>query len=514
MAVSSAQPPSSALDQLPRELLDGIASFLPTRDFNNLRLSCKRVENLLFPYWANCFFRVKQFMISDFSLNTLLDISRHPVLSKHLTHLAIGLDHLSAVCSSSLSLSNAEDLDWYHSALASQESMFPTGEAVRLLSAALANLPNLEYVNIRDYSSPTRYRDAGYWNSYGSSAHRQWDGLHGGISGPGLYTRDSDFTSKVFKALITALGQTSASRRSQLRRLDLIIFGLGCHDDAFALVRAPDAALRTMLDGLTTLHLSLRLRTRIYSLNTSTHYNFSTVHLQRFLTFTPNLTWLRLNERTGSRVVNRSSEADLEAVKAACAFFSWLALRPGHPFGVPSYRPLEWREKPMEPVAFPLKRLDLGKWVLPIQLWTALLQKYSDLEHLSFFNTGTTAANPGRGPLWAQLIRALPTITPGLKFIELRDIYEGERLRALGRVVFIDGPGELTQQRPPNWRVARDISDPNNLKELADSSMLHEEWAAKVNNEDNQMEQEDSGEEGSDDDMENPEDANESDTDI
>lgn len=51
----------SELAHLPRELLDNVASLLPTTDFNNLRLTCKLVENKLFPYWSNAFFKKKQF---------------------------------------------------------------------------------------------------------------------------------------------------------------------------------------------------------------------------------------------------------------------------------------------------------------------------------------------------------------------------------------------------------------------------------------------------------------------
>lgn len=46
---------------LPPELLNNIAGFLPTNDFNALRLTSKQLEDKLFPYWANCFFKKKQF---------------------------------------------------------------------------------------------------------------------------------------------------------------------------------------------------------------------------------------------------------------------------------------------------------------------------------------------------------------------------------------------------------------------------------------------------------------------
>lgn len=55
-----------SLVALPPELLNNIAGFLPTNDFNALRLTSKQLEDKLFPYWANCFFKKKQF--SKFSL--------------------------------------------------------------------------------------------------------------------------------------------------------------------------------------------------------------------------------------------------------------------------------------------------------------------------------------------------------------------------------------------------------------------------------------------------------------
>lgn len=59
--VGTATRPGKKITDLPRELLDKIASSLNTKDFNALRLSCKQIENSLFPYWSNAFFKIKQF---------------------------------------------------------------------------------------------------------------------------------------------------------------------------------------------------------------------------------------------------------------------------------------------------------------------------------------------------------------------------------------------------------------------------------------------------------------------
>lgn len=64
------------LASLPPELLRNIASFLPTNDFNALRVTCKQLEDKIFPYWANTFFKKRQFSKSWAESETLL----------HLTH--------------------------------------------------------------------------------------------------------------------------------------------------------------------------------------------------------------------------------------------------------------------------------------------------------------------------------------------------------------------------------------------------------------------------------------------
>ena len=61
------QSQASALAELPLELLVNIARYLPTNEFNTLRLTCKLVEEKIFPYWANSFFKKKQFSKPPFS---------------------------------------------------------------------------------------------------------------------------------------------------------------------------------------------------------------------------------------------------------------------------------------------------------------------------------------------------------------------------------------------------------------------------------------------------------------
>lgn len=67
---------------LPLEVLLNITSFLDTPSYGNLRLVSSTMEKSTFESFAKEFFSTKQFMITTFSLETLLDISRHPVLKQ------------------------------------------------------------------------------------------------------------------------------------------------------------------------------------------------------------------------------------------------------------------------------------------------------------------------------------------------------------------------------------------------------------------------------------------------
>lgn len=63
----------SNVAKLPRELLDQVTRLLPTLDFNNLRLTCKLLENKIFPYWSNTFFKKRQFSTPTPSQSILCD---------------------------------------------------------------------------------------------------------------------------------------------------------------------------------------------------------------------------------------------------------------------------------------------------------------------------------------------------------------------------------------------------------------------------------------------------------
>jgi hypothetical protein len=79
----------ASLLSLPLELIIYISSFIATPDLASLRLTCKQTEKSLYEWFVEEFFAKKQFMLTQPSLQTLVDISKHVSLSKRLKHVII-----------------------------------------------------------------------------------------------------------------------------------------------------------------------------------------------------------------------------------------------------------------------------------------------------------------------------------------------------------------------------------------------------------------------------------------
>lgn len=77
---------ASTLLELPLEVLLNITSHLDTPSYGNLRRVCSTMEKSTFEAFAKEFFSTKQFMITSFSLQTLLEISQHQIMSKYVSN--------------------------------------------------------------------------------------------------------------------------------------------------------------------------------------------------------------------------------------------------------------------------------------------------------------------------------------------------------------------------------------------------------------------------------------------
>lgn len=468
IGANNMQSQHSGLASLPTELLNKIAGPLSTNDFNALRSTCKPVEDKLFPYWANCFFKKKQFMIDEFSLQALVDISQHQALSKVMTHIIIGLEEFQY---------DSERVEDHHqwawrAASTSQKNLLQTGIAIDRLSTAFANLPNLKAICIRDFNSPTRYRDAvgpqaSEWRSYGSSFHRQWNHKHFTNS-----SRSKEFNGLVFKAILTAIDRCSPELNSlevSLRNRELSLI-----DDSFAFSPALGAGLTKTLYGLTKLHLELGCNKQdqhfgsppLSSDTASDFFDPLTAYTRNFLAHTKNVEWLRLNFSHNHGTSTR--------------FFNWLSLEPGCD---PYPKQLRWDEMNPAPIALPLRQLDLGRITVQPDVLHKVLAKFPDLMSLCLKDAtlhvedgmfshrllDDCGAYEDGDCVWARFIRGLSICTPSLRRLLLSNVRQDfkNQFNGVKQIIFSSGHPDICW---PSQLVTDIDKDKAKLEQLADKT--------------------------------------------
>ncbi|KAK0727642.1 hypothetical protein B0T26DRAFT_822195 [Lasiosphaeria miniovina] len=273
---------ASPLVRIPLEVLVRVTRHVSTTDLGNLRLSCKAVERSLWNFFSLEFFRKKQFMVFPASLQALVDISKHPQLSSVLSHVIIATDRLRD--SVPMSVRGGETGRFLEDALAGHYALISTGLLKDMLADAFRNLPNLDKVDIRDFNSPTRTRDGSgaFWRSYGSVT------IEAAMTRPMMHHTDEpcrhqDYPSQIFIATLAALAAAKARPRAIETLLRWTEWGLD--NTAFYISPYIEPSLKPVLAGLSVLHLC----------PTFDGHSATSYLLQRFLTLTPNLTWLRLN---------------------------------------------------------------------------------------------------------------------------------------------------------------------------------------------------------------------------
>ncbi|UJO10970.1 hypothetical protein CLAFUW4_02147 [Fulvia fulva] len=290
MATSATtQPDSSALDDLPQEVLIRIASFLTTAELGPFRRTCQQIETKLFNTFANEFFTKRQFMLEHESLDALIGISRHPGLAAKLTEVIIGTQTLSA----GVGLVHDRIL---HGRL-TRDVLLQTGAACEMLAEAFSKLPNLRCVGLRDYDGAGRFRDGlnARWRSWGWSF-----GFRGALQDPG----------QVLPVLLTALGRAQARPTNIeviLRRLPHLPF------DSFLLPpTASGQSIRAVLAETNTLMLSIGggagTAADLAPWATYNDHNSFEAPLRQFLHTATNLQSLRLNFVTDQFMGQRSIE--------------------------------------------------------------------------------------------------------------------------------------------------------------------------------------------------------------
>lgn len=167
-----------ALDKLPLELLRLVANYLTTPEYGKLRLTCTAIEKLCFDDWAKEFFTTRQFAMTRFSLQNLLDISNDVALRPYLQRIIISNEcvdcrlhahHHSHLPDDPIGVLQYEKLMSHRR---NEQYFETTGTDCKMLTEALSNLKRFQSLELRDYYSRFnggRTRDNTTWKSYGAT---------------------------------------------------------------------------------------------------------------------------------------------------------------------------------------------------------------------------------------------------------------------------------------------------------------------------------------------------------
>ncbi|KAL6849167.1 hypothetical protein ACO1O0_008697 [Amphichorda felina] len=291
MAVPDETLPSCPIKHIPLELLLRITYWLPTPDLGSMRLTCRAIEKMLYHSFAEEFFSRKQFMLSQFSVQALINISKSR-MGGHIRRLQFGTDMMAGYPGyGQPTILTAE-------AYSSECEFLNTSLHRDMLAEALRNLTNLEDVVIRDFNSTRRSRDgpAAQWRSYGSSTARRELGFTLQMNQQLFSTTPlHHFPARVFMSLLDALGASEA-RPTGIEIMTR--FGSNLADFAFSLNPSLRPSVVSMLNRLEKLHLSINFGwTDGESFDPASIQNhMQSKSLARFLGHTHDLKNLRINE--------------------------------------------------------------------------------------------------------------------------------------------------------------------------------------------------------------------------
>jgi hypothetical protein len=283
---------TSHLASLPTEILVIVASSLTTVEYGKLRLTCKTIEQKLFPFFATEFFSIRQFMLFELSLQCLVNISKHPRLSSFVKKLILGYDSVPPFSPRNNGrvdekLPNRINYNFSNSWLIS------SGEAKDLLTSALRNF-NCRCIEFKDYkSNHGRTRDSTTWRSYGVKTMGESIGL-GAISEIPLHDGSQPHPlSLVLRAL--AQSQSHIEALEDITRYP----GSAAPANAFYVPDYLHEEYAAAFANVKTLKLYLKYAHPIQSPQISHWKSF-----QSFLALLPNLEHLRLNLTAPSVIIH------------------------------------------------------------------------------------------------------------------------------------------------------------------------------------------------------------------
>jgi hypothetical protein len=301
--------PKVTLDSLPTEIIIRIAFPLTTPELGALRRTCRKIEAALFNDFAKEFFRMKQFMLTEPSLQCLVDISNHPKLKTCLEHVIIGMDKFGPIAHSVAAHMTPAQKQFYFKMRADHDSFLILGQDKDMLTRAFRNLPNLRTVRLVDahrWNSARRPRDgpSAHWRSYGNKMIQDETNVdigaadHTGNHPPPITQfavgmTHGMYAARAFLNILHALGIANA------RPENLEIFfrdwgGLShaLSDTAFRIPTYSETAVVPVLAGLKTCLLTVNPQHRH---NAGEPDDTVRDDFRRFLEFSSNIEHLRLN---------------------------------------------------------------------------------------------------------------------------------------------------------------------------------------------------------------------------
>ncbi|KAI1210998.1 uncharacterized protein F4807DRAFT_459228 [Annulohypoxylon truncatum] len=435
--------PSETKDQchllkIPPEVLLQISSYLPTSDYGRLRGVCRQIEKALFQAFAREFFTKRQFMLTEFSLQALVDISKSRFGSS-LTYLIISLERPNTWTflhhqGTNLGFRDLDEMlkyNRFYEECIGHQTLISSGHDVELLTEALRNLPKLQTISLRDFNSPGRYRDGdnNIWRTYGASTFSEVTNSH--VEQPRFIRPPnapqefhSSYVSHTFLAMLRALGK--AKEVHQAPELQVILRSCYLPPLAFNIPHYLVPTISPVLKDLKVLFLDLGpISFSRLTINNGGRYEgftYAGYLLAKFLSMTPSLEHLRLNFRNCSVTEAKGILQWLAHVPISPEIPRTLALPADEIFEMDDVQDLgniQERFPKLEIPTLPrLEKLDIGWVTVGLPLLLSIFKRYrSSLRSISLHRVTLDSLPPhqtsGKVNLWSKLFSQITKL--GLK---------------------------------------------------------------------------------------------------
>lgn len=450
--------------KVPLEILLRITSHLLTPDLGRLRLTSQHFYRSLDPTFIKEFFTKKQFMITDGSLQALIDISNSR-LGPCLRFLQIGLDRFPENAARG-SADQARGARAYQLS-GNQFTLLSTGHHRDMLVEAFRNLKNLEDVVIRDFNSAKRLRDGpnARWNSYGVTTLFEETGvrlLQGSMGGTWHSDLSSQYAGQIFAAVIDALGKAEARPKG----IEVMSrHGNPVRGFAFNIPTYAEPSIFPVLNNLEKLHLDIDLSWCFATVgafdpsSTSSRPDLADPMICKFLLNCTSLKKLRINERGNGQ-------------QGIAFLLAWM----GHDSNAPSTSPAPPSAMPNQanaasqavavvPILSPtfshLEELNLGSMIVEAGFILKIVRKFAkSLKRLELWRVTLTrrpithtSGGPPKINFWAKFLAKLQDI-PNL---ELHHVKFGQCTQSWYNrsprvpVVFADRKSTI-EYTGPDWK--------------------------------------------------------------